>query len=304
MKQRILRLNLYLGLVLFLFAVVLLFLQSPFMKTWFYCFAWWSFILFLDSLNFRKHESSPLSESPEVFLFAAFISVFVWLVFELFNLVLKNWSYHDLPSCAFERWLGYFIAYATVIPAIREISFFIRGLIKGKGFALFRFKATPSILRVFVLVGLLFILLGLRWPDLFFPLVWLCFILLLEPLNYWLRNDTLLVDQEKGDWLRIWSWVLAGLVAGFFWEFWNFWAGSHWEYSLPYLNFWRVFQMPVFGYTGFMPFALEVFALYQLLLGLYKKIEKRMSLKVLLFFGLILSYLLCFHLIDTYTLVR
>ncbi len=304
MKQRILRLNLYLGLVLFLFAAVLLALQSPFMKTWFYCFAWWSFILFLDSLNFRKHKSSPLSESTRVFLFSAFISVLVWLVFELFNLRLKNWSYHDLPSSTFERWLGYFIAYATVIPAIREISFFIQGIMKGRGFALFRFKATPIILKVFVLFGILFVFLGLRWPDLFFPLVWLCFILLLEPLNYWLQNQAFLVDQEKGDWSRIWSWVLAGLVAGFFWEFWNFWAGSHWEYTLSYLNFCRVFQMPVFGYTGFMPFALEVFAIYQLLLGIYKKLEKRMSLKALIFCCLILFYLLCFYLIDAYTLVR
>lgn len=304
MKQRILRLNLYVGLALFLMAAVLLYLENPFMKTWFYCFAWWSFILFLDSLNFRKSKSSPLSQSTEEFLFSAFISVFVWLVFELFNLRLKNWSYHDLPPSTVERWLGYFIAYATVIPAIREISFFIQGFIKGRGFSPFRFKASSTLLKVFILFGILIVFLVLRWPTLFFPLVWLCFILLLEPLNYWLQNDTFIVDQEKGDWSRIWSWVLAGIVAGFFWECWNFWAGSHWEYSLPYMNFWRVFQMPVFGYTGFMPFALEVFAFYQLLLGMYKKIEKRISVKVVVFCGLILFYLLCFHLIDTHTLVE
>lgn len=304
MKQRILRLNLYLGLIVFIMAAILLLLKTPFMKTWFYCFAWWAFILFLDSLNFRIRKSSPLCESTRIFLFSAFISVFVWLILELFNLRLKNWSYHDLPSSAGERWLGYFIAYATVIPAIREISFFIQSFMKGRGFALFRFKVTPSILRMFVLLGFLFIFLGLRWPDFFFPLVWLCFILLLEPLNFWLKNETFLVDQERGNWSRIWSWILAGLVAGFFWELWNFWAGSRWEYSLPYLNFWRVFQMPVFGYTGFMPFALEVFALYQLLLGIYKRIEKRIPLRAFIFLGLILFYLLCFHLIDTYTLVR
>jgi hypothetical protein len=127
---------------------------------------------------------------------------------------------------------------------------------------------------------------------------------LLEPLNYWLGNGTLLSDQKRKDWSRIWSWILAGLAAGFFWELFNFWAGSHWEYSLPYLNFWRVFQMPVLGYTGFMPFALEVFAFYQLFFGLYKKLEGRKSSKGLMFVILILFYLGCFYLIDTFTLIR
>lgn len=304
MNEKILRLNLYLGLILFICSAFLLSLQLPFMRTWFYCFAWWSFILVMDSLNFRKRKASPLSESTKTFLFSAFISVFVWLVFELFNLRLKNWSYHDLPLSAFERWLGYFIAFASVIPAMLEISFFIEGLLKKKKLGLFRMKPTPIFLWICVFLGLVSIILALSWPRLFFPLVWLGFIFLLEPLNFWLKNKTFLGDLESNEWGRFWSWVLAGLAAGFFWEFWNFWAGSHWEYSLPYLNFWRVFQMPVLGYTGFMPFALEIFAFNQILFGMFKKLEKRTLLKGLIFFFLILFYIGCFYLIDTFTLIH
>ncbi|MBA7492358.1 hypothetical protein ES702_02908 [subsurface metagenome] len=272
------------------------------MKMWFYCFAWWSFILVVDSLNFRRRKASPLSESTGKFLFSAFISVFVWLVFELFNLRLKNWSYHDLPSSIFERWLGYFIAFASVIPAMREISFFIEGFFKKKRLALFRMKPSPIFLRLCVFLGVLSIFLSLSWPRLFFPLVWLCFIFLLEPLNFWLENKTFLADLERREWTRLWSWISAGLVAGFFWELWNFWAGSRWEYSLPYLNFWRVFQMPVLGYTGFLPFALEIFAFYQLFSGMYKKLEKKILIKTVIFVFLILFYLGCFYLIDTFSL--
>lgn len=272
------------------------------MKTWFYCFAWWSFILVVDSLNFRRRKASPLSESTKSFLFLAFISVFVWLIFELFNLRLKNWSYHDLPSSIFERWLGYFIAFASVIPAMREISFFVEGFFKKKRLALFRMKPSPIFLRLCVFLGVLSIFLSLSWPRLFFPLVWLCFIFLLEPLNFWLENKTFLADLERREWTRLWSWISAGLVAGFFWELWNFWAGSRWEYSLPYLNFWRVFQMPVLGYTGFLPFALEIFAFYQLFSGMYKKLEKKILIKTVIFIFLILFYLGCFYLIDTFSL--
>jgi hypothetical protein len=97
---------------------------------------------------------------------------------------------------------------------------------------------------------------------------------------------------------------VAGLVAGFLWEFWNFWAGSHWEYSIPYLNFWRVFQMPVFGYTGFLPFALEVFALYQFLFALYKKLQRKVLLKSMVIILLLLFYAGVFYLLDTFTLIR
>ena len=304
MKEKILRLNLYIGIFILIFSATLLFLQVNFMKTWFFCLAWWSFILVIDSVNFRRAKSSPLAGPVKDFFFTAFISVFVWLIFELFNLRIKNWTYHSLPPNTLERWIGYFVAYATVIPAMKEISLFAQSYLNKKRLALFKIKATPALLKLFIFIGVLSLFVGLSWPRIFFPLVWLCFIFLLEPLNYWLKNETFLKNLEREDWTKFWSWILAGLAAGFLWEFWNFWAGSHWEYSIPYLNFWRVFQMPVFGYTGFLPFALEVFAIYQLLFGMYKKLQSKILLKNMVFIFLLLFYIVAFYLIDTFTLIR
>lgn len=303
MKQKFYQLNVFLGVFIFFLAAILLALGISFMKTWFYCFAWWSFILFMDGLNFRKSKTSPLAKSSRFFLYMAFVSVSVWLIFELFNLRVKNWSYHHLPASLGERWLGYFIAFASVIPALKEISFYLGDFLKGRKAALFRIKVTPLTLRIFFFLGLAFIFLPLFRPNLFFPLVWLCFIFLLEPLNYWLKNETFLADLEQRDWSRFWSWVLAGMAAGVLWELFNFWAGSHWEYRLPYFNFWRVFQMPVLGYTGFMPFALEIFAFYQLLAGLYQKLKKRIILSRALFLLFILFCAGCFYLMDTFTVI-
>ncbi len=303
MREKIFRLNLFIGIIILLFSAVCLALQVTFMKKWFFTFAWWSFILAVDSLNYRKNKSSPLSESFRNFLFMAFISVFVWLVFELFNLRLKNWSYHNLPPNLLERWLGYFIAFATVIPALQETSLFFAGRLKRR-LSLFRIQATPALLRTFIVLGVLSVVLALSWPRIFFPFTWLCFIFLLEPVNFRRKNETLLRDVERKDWRRFWSWVLAGLVCGFFWEFWNFWAESRWEYNLPCLNFWRVFQMPVLGYTGFLPFALEIFAIHQFLFALYKELEKKILLRGMFFAFLILFYVACFYLIDRFTLIR
>lgn len=303
MKEKILRLNLYFGLCLLALSAVCLGFQFSFMKTWFFSFAWWSFILIMDSINFRKSKTSPLSDSFRNFLFSAFISVFVWLIFELFNLRLRNWSYHNLPSNIFIRWLGYFVAFATVIPALRELALFAEGIFKGKNLALFKIRTTSALLKAFLAMGIVSVFLSLTWPRIFFPFVWLCFIFLLEPINYWLKNETILRDGGE-KWTKFWSWLSAGFVAGFLWEFWNFWASSRWEYTLPYLNFWKVFQMPVFGYTGFLPFALEIFAIYHLLSFVWKKVQGRILIKSAIIVALLIFCAGGFYLIDALTLVR
>ncbi len=302
MKDRILRFNLYTGLGILSCSAVLLAFEVSFVKTWFFSLAWWSFILIMDSLNYRKSGASPLSGPFGEFLFVTFISVFVWLVFELFNLRLNNWNYHGLPENLPLRWLGYFIAFATVMPAMWEISLFAGSHLKNRKLALFRLRPTPLLLKGSLVFGTGCIFLVIIWPRLFFPLTWLCFIFMLEPLNIWLGNESYVKDMDKRDWARFWSWVLAGLVAGILWEFWNFWAGSHWVYHLSYLDFWRFFQMPVFGYTGFLPFALEVFAFYHISLFLYRKLKGKVLLKSVIFVVLLFIYAAVFFLIDTFTL--
>lgn len=303
MKERVVRGNLYLGTVLLICASLFLFGGSQFMKTWYYIFAWWSFILILDSINFRRAGSSPLFESLSNFLFMSFLSVCVWLIFELFNLRLKNWSYFDLPTSRFLRWLGFSLAFATVFPALKELSLLFQGLLSPRLHRLFRIRITASLLRSCVCFGILSVALPLIWPRLFFPLVWLSLIFLVEPVNYWRRAPTLISDLHRNDWRKFWSWVLAGLAAGFLWEFWNFWADSRWEYSLPYLDFWRIFQMPVFGYLGFLPFALEIFAIQNLLSSIQNRVKKKPAVAVLLFIALLLFCLAGFHLIDQFSVI-
>jgi hypothetical protein len=274
MKNRLSVLSLYAGLTIFVLSWILLLAGVPFVKTWFFCLAWWSFILILDGLNVRLRGSSPLSRSPALFFSKALFSVFVWNVFELFNLRLQNWSYHDLPSARPERWLGYFIAFASVIPALEELAVLVGPAVANR-VRLFRVQVSDLLLQASLLFGLMSLALSLFWPRIFFPFVWLGFIFLIDPLNYRLGNSSFVGEWEKADWQAFWSWVISGLAAGFFWEFFNFWAGSRWEYHLPYLNFGRLFEMPVLGFTGFLPFALEIFAFIQFFLWAAGKLKKK-----------------------------
>jgi hypothetical protein len=50
---------------------------------------------------------------------------------------------------------------------------------------------------------------------------------------------------------------------------------------VPFLNFWHVFEMPLLGYLGYIPFALELFALYHLAIGLLGRDDLRGFVQVL-----------------------
>jgi len=302
--KAIFRLNSFLGLGGLLLAIALLVLDVPFMKTWFYVCAWWPLIIILDSLNFRLSGSSPLSDSPRNFGFAAFISIPVWLIFELFNLRLQNWSYHNLPTELPLRWLGYGLAFASVIPALLELSRLFQTALRGKTISFIPLKTTPGLLNGYMLLGLLLLFLSVLAPHLFFPLVWLGFIFLLEPVNYRLKINSFLTDAQSHYGNRIISWLLAGFAAGLLWESLNYWAGSHWEYSIPYLNFCKIFQMPVFGYGGFLPFALEVFAIYTLLDLIRKKTKGKKIIRMVLVAFVLVFNALTFYLMDSYTLIQ
>jgi len=64
--------------------------------------------------------------------------------------------------------------------------------------------------------------------------------------------------------------ALAALLCGLFWEMWNVWSLAKWVYSVPFVGRFRLFEMPILGYAGYLPFGLECAALADLVLGRWK----------------------------------
>jgi hypothetical protein len=100
------------------------------------------------------------------------------------------------------------------------------------------------------------------WQTYLFGFVWLGFMLIADPLNYRAQRPSLWGDLAQGYRARLWALLLAGVICGFLWEFWNYWASGKWFYIFPILEQYRIFEMPVLGYLGFPAFALEIFAMY------------------------------------------
>jgi hypothetical protein len=57
------------------------------------------------------------------------------------------------------------------------------------------------------------------------------------------------------------------LLCGFWWELWNANSLVHWEYSIPYVHALKIFEMPILGYSGYLPFGLTCLAITEFALG-------------------------------------
>ena len=256
----------WLGLAIIGGSEVLLYFGLPFVQTFFTPLSWTGYILFIDSLNYRAKGTSLLLNRPREFIFLLPLSIGFWLVFEFYNLYLQNWHYVGLPEEIHWRLLGYAWAFATIWPAILETAEALEGWkgISRRRIPSLRVTRARLILAfafgAFCLVLPLVVPLG--WAHFLAAPVWLGFIFLLDPLNYRLGRNSLFQDLERGDPRVLYSLLLSGMICGFLWEFWNYWAGARWYYTLPILGEVKIFEMPILGYLGFPPFAVECYVLY------------------------------------------
>ncbi len=231
---------------------------------------WLGYALTLDALAYRQKGSSLVSRSPRRYALLFVISAPVWWFFEGLNTWVQNWKYlgrehfDDVTYAVLAT-----VAFSTVMPAVfsaaewmsgwRWIQRFRRGP---------RWVPTRRTALVFFLLGIGGLGLLYRWPRYAFPLVWVAPYFLTESLNLWRGHRTLLDWTRKGDWRPLAALAFGALFTGFFWEFWNVFSYPKWVYDVPFVGFWHVFEMPLLGYLGYLPFAFELFAFYHLIMGL------------------------------------
>ena len=224
---------------------------------------WFGYILVVDALVWRRTGSSPWTRSRKDFVLLFVISAPVWWLFELINLRTGNWEYLGRELFSPVRFdLLSTISFSTVIPAVFQTA----ELMRSFGW-MQRFASGPRILAIaatvvgLFIVGLAMFLAMLVWPKIFYPFVWISLVFIFEPINYWTGRPYFLNELRMGDWRTVVALSLGALVCGFFWELWNYYSFPKWIYHIPGLGFLRIFEMPLLGYGGYIPFALELYAL-------------------------------------------
>ncbi|MEW6324685.1 MAG: hypothetical protein AB1515_04795 [Nitrospirota bacterium] len=251
------------ALAVFLLAHLGLVLRVELVLTWFYPIVWWSYIFMFDAVVWRRTGASLIWDNGRRFWLMAWWSAAIWLIFEVFNLRLENWWYHDIPAARWQRWPGTIIAFATVVPLLAVTERLLASFGLFDRLRTSTRSVTPGFLRNFQIAGGAMLLAALAVPRYAFPLVWGGAFFLIDPVNYRAGAPSLLREWVRGSPGRTFRLLLAGLIAGLLWELWNFWATARWSYTVPFVGEWKIFEMPILGFLGFPPFALEAFALYQ-----------------------------------------
>jgi hypothetical protein len=237
---------------------------------------WFGFILFIDALVVARHNTSLLQRMRWRYPWLFLISSLFWWFFEILNQSVQNWHYVvDQPYTPIAYFLLASLSFSTVLPAVMGIAELLwtykplRPLLPASETGP---RLSVPLFITLEAIGVASFILPWLFPKYCFALIWLCVAFLLDPLNNFFGRKSAVAHILLGDWRFIFL-PLAGLVCGFFWEMWNFFALPKWEYTVPFIGFWKIFEMPLLGYTGYLPFALEIFAFYQFALLILKQKE-------------------------------
>lgn len=226
---------------------------------------WLGFILILDGFVFvRTGGKSLIARRPFAMLRISLLSILVWYMVEFLNyFVMENWYY---PVKAIQPlWVVIpvlTLGFSVILPCLFEwltllYSFtFLRDRYKEGP----KFHAGKKTVFFIFLIGLFVCFAFGYWPYRLFFGIWLGPLLVLVSGSSLLGYKTVLDPLKEGNWSPILLMGLAAIFHGVVWEAWNSFTypyfPNHWKYDLAYANILHIYEMPILGYFGYMPFGL------------------------------------------------
>ena len=207
-------------------------------------------------------------DSHKHFFLLFVLSAFFWWYFEYLNRFVQNWYYiGEKELSSLEYIIRATLPFSTVLPAVLGTSeylmtFSLMGRYKDCFTVKLRMK--QEIAFCFITVSFFSLVFLNIWPDYLFPMLWLTPLILITAFQFLSKRRTVFSGLFQGDWRIIISLSLSALICGFFWELWNFYALPKWQYSIPFVNVVHIFEMPILGFAGYLPFGLECYAVARL----------------------------------------
>ena len=221
---------------------------------------WFSYIVLINALTYRRRGHCLLTAGTGYFLALFPLSTLFWWYFEFLNRFVQNWYYVDVSEWSAMRYtMQASISFSIVLPAVMSTVEYLYTLpamaARRAGPALDLVSRSVWAWLAFVVgcVGLFSIAI---WPNLTYSFVWVAPLLLLLALQPLAGIASYLMPLKTGDYRIIYVPALASLWCGILWEMWNFYSQSKWQYSIPYVQRFELFEMPVLGYAGYLPFGL------------------------------------------------
>ena len=223
---------------------------------------WFGYIGIVNALTYVRSGRCMLLNRPKYLASLFVVSAVFWWYFEYLNRFVQNWYYINIDSLSSAQYVLFAtLPFSTVLPAVlgtyELLLTFPRlsaGLANYKKLEFIGSRAMALSVLTVASIGLLAI--GI-FPDYLFPLLWLSPLIILTSVQLLTGNPTILSPLSDGNWSRIFLLALAALICGFFWEMWNYFSYAKWLYSIPFVQRFHIFEMPILGYAGYLPFGLE-----------------------------------------------
>jgi hypothetical protein len=233
---------------------------------------WLGYIVTLNALTYRRLGRCPILDQPLRFLLLFPASSAFWWFFEYLNRYVQNWHYVGPELSDLEYFLYATLSFSTVLPAFASTREWLLShpsiVQRFRGFAPIHVpwpRLVAALTLLMAGIGLFF--LGIV-PHHLLALLWISPLVILVSFQALLGEDHLFKALPQGNWAIILSSALASLMCGFFWEMWNYWSLAKWIYRIPFVYRFQIFEMPLLGYAGYLPFGVECAVIVSLLLPL------------------------------------
>ncbi len=244
-------------------------------RMWSFTPLWVGFIVFVNALTTWRLGTCLLIRRPGTFGGLFFLSCIFWWYFEFLNRFVQNWYYVGVSELGAVKYtVMASLAFSTVLPAVMSVNEFLkstRAFEDAFNFKIREKREVPKPLAVGILAvsALVLSLIGV-YPDLLFPFLWISPLFVICSFKVLLGLPNLMeiaAQKEFGPLARL---SASGLICGFFWEMWNYFSYPKWVYSIPFVGQCKVFEMPILGYMGYLPFGLECAAVSSLIIPLWE----------------------------------
>jgi hypothetical protein len=222
---------------------------------------WTSYVVFVNALTYRRTGTCLLTRQTRYLLALFPASALFWWYFEYLNRFAQNWYYIGQELFTPLTYAVHAtVAFSTVLPAVMSTAQLLQSYpaLRRTRFqgplVLGNRRMHAGAMLTLASCGLIGVAVS---PDYWYPFLWVSPLLILVSLQVLLSEENLLQKLEQGQWHVVTLPALAALVCGFFWEMWNHYSYPKWAYSIPYVQRFEIFEMPLLGYLGYLPFGLQ-----------------------------------------------
>ena len=223
---------------------------------------WLGLILTLNAVAVRRSGRSPLTDHPFAYALTFPVSSLFWWFFEYLNRYVWNWYYLGISDMSAAEYLVYgTLCFSTVLPGVMAMAsvlgtfrFFDDRNYEGMGRVDVRSPVSRVVLALLAALGLTGIVF---FPDCAYPLLWISPLMVFVLVQILLKEPCILDRLKGGSWGLVFRYEIAALCCGLCWETWNYYSMAKWVYAVPWVHRWQIWEMPLIGFAGYLPFGVE-----------------------------------------------